>query len=268
MGPGAYSGPMRLLDESFDLDGYFSRLKTAHERVLMLDYDGTIAPFHSNPAKALPYAEVCEILERVVKIPTNRVVIVSGRRLEDLREPLEMVPHTEAWAAHGWEWITRDGEMGRFTPSDESRAALGKARELAEPLLVYGARAEIKVASVAVHWRGLTQEDATRTRTALTEAWEPLIEDGLALLPFDHGIEIIARENDKGDAVQAVLGSCGDAVACAYLGDDITDEAAFKAIRARGLGVLVGEQVRATHATLWLRPPEEVAAFVERWARM
>ena len=80
-------------------------------------------------------------------------------------------------------------------------------------------------------------------------------------------MEIIARENDKGDAVQAVLGGCGDGVACAYLGDDITDEAAFQAIRPRGLGVLVGEERRTTHATLWLRPPEEVAAFVELWTR-
>ena len=257
---------MQLLDQSFDLEDYFARLRTARERVLLLDYDGTIAPFRSDPGEALPYPEVCSVLERVVKVPNTRVAIVSGRRLEDLRRPLELVPHTEAWAAHGWEWISADGEAGRHTPGDRARAALQQARVLADPLLAYGARMEIKVASVALHWRGLTQEDATRVRVAVTEAWEPLENQELRLLPFDHGLEILAHENDKGDAVHAVLSTCNGDVACAYLGDDITDEAAFQAIRPHGLGVLVGEKKRATHASLQLRPPEEVVELLERWA--
>ena len=257
---------MEILEEGFDLEGYFAQLGAARERVLLLDYDGTIAPFHANPGKALPYAEVCTALERVVAQPNARVVIVSGRRLEDLREPLAMVPHTEAWASHGWEWITASGETGRHTPAPEARAALERARILADPLLAYGARMEIKVASVAMHWRGLTQEDATRVRIAATEAWEPLADHGLTLLPFDHGLEILVHENDKGDAVRSVLSACCDGAVCAYLGDDITDEAAFQAIRPYGLGVIVGEKPRATHARVRLRPPEEVAAFVERWA--
>ena len=257
---------MQLLDRSFDLEGYFERLRDARERVLLLDYDGTIAPFRSDPGEALPYPEVCAVLERVVKVPGNRVAIVSGRRLEDLRRPLELVPHTEAWAAHGWEWISPSGEAGRHTPGDGARAALQQARVMADPLLAYGARVEVKVASVALHWRGLSQEDATRVRIAVTEAWEPLVREYLKLLPFDHGLEILAHENDKGDAVHAVLSSCNEDVACAYLGDDITDEAAFAAIRPRGLGVLVGEKERATHASLHLRPPGEVVDLLERWA--
>src|SRR6187402_2596240 len=133
---------MELLQRGFDLDGYFARLAAARERVLLLDYDGTIAPFHSNPGKALPYAGVCAALERVVAQANARVVIVSGRRLEDLREPLEMVPHTEAWASHGWEWITASGETGRHMPAPEALAALQRARVLADPLVAYGARME------------------------------------------------------------------------------------------------------------------------------
>ena len=257
---------MKLLREGFDVDGFFARLAAARERVLLLDYDGTIAPFHSDPGKALPYAGVCAALERVIAQPNARVVIVSGRRLEDLMEPLAMVPHTEAWASHGWEWITANGETGRHAPAPAAREALHRARALADPLLAYGARMEIKVASVAVHWRGLTQEDATRVRIATTEAWEPLADDGLTLLPFDHGLEILAHENDKGDAVRSVLSTCCEGAVCAYLGDDITDEAAFQAIGPHGLAVIVGEKLRATHATLHLTPPGEVEAFVERWA--
>ena len=257
---------MKLLDQTFDLDAYFARLGAARERVLLLDYDGTIAPFRSDPGEALPYAGVREVLERVVKVPNTRVVIVSGRRLEDLRRPLELVPHTEAWAAHGWEWITASGEEGRHTPRPTARAALQQARIAADPLLAYGARLEVKVASVALHWRGMSQEDATRVRIAVTEAWEPLEREELRLLPFDHGLEILAHENDKGNAVHAVLSGCKEDVACAYLGDDITDEAAFEAIRPHGLGAVVGEKERATHASVRLRPPEDVLELLERWA--
>ena len=49
---------MPLLDPSFDLEAYFARLRTVRERVLLLDYDGAIAPFRSDPGEALPYPEV------------------------------------------------------------------------------------------------------------------------------------------------------------------------------------------------------------------
>jgi trehalose-6-phosphatase len=57
----------------------------------------------------------------------------------------------------------------------------------------------------------------------------------------------------------------GRETAAAYLGDDATDEDAFKAIRGRGIGVLVRPQFRATAADFWLKPPEELLEFLERW---
>jgi len=57
----------------------------------------------------------------------------------------------------------------------------------------------------------------------------------------------------------------GRETAAAYLGDDTTDEDAFKAIRGRGIGVLVRPQFHATAADFWLKPPEELLEFLERW---
>jgi trehalose-phosphatase len=82
---------------------------------------------------------------------------------------------------------------------------------------------------------------------------------------FDGGIELRARGHDKGDAVRTMLDQCVDA-ACAYLGDDTTDEDAFRAIRGHGLAVLVRERPRQTLAQLWVEPPHGLAAFLERWA--
>ena len=66
-------------------------------------------------------------------------------------------------------------------------------------------------------------------------------------------------------AVKTVLSQTGENSAVAYLGDDMTDEDAFQAVKARGLAVLVRPQFRPTAADVWLRPPEELVAFMQHW---
>ena len=256
---------MMPLNDRFDLARFFARLRAARERVLLLDYDGTLAPFHMDPRLALPYPNVCTVLRRVLAVPRTRIVIVSGRRIEDLRAPLAMVPHTEVWASHGWEWISRGG-FDRHTPAAHVRDALASARAAVLPLLVPGTRLETMLASVALHWRGMPSRAAARIHAAALEAWEASAKSDLVLLPFDNGLEIRALGHDKGDAVRAAIATAGEDAACAYLGDDFTDEDAFRAIRPHGLGVLVREQPRKTDADLWLSRPHEVTTFLERWA--
>lgn len=256
-------GRLKVLDPRCDIEGFFARLAGARERVLLLDYDGTLAPFHADPQQALPYPGLRDVLGRIAAAPRNRIVIVSGRRLEDLRGPIEMLAHHEAWASHGWERLA-DGRVHRRIPTPRTQEALDRAKAAIQPLLVTGVRAEVKVASVALHWRGTPPELAHRTRAAALEAWEALEGEELALLPFEQGLEIRGRGHDKGDAVRAALARPGD-VACAYLGDDVTDEDAFRAIRPHGLAVLVGDELRGTEAQLWLRPPAELLEFLERW---
>jgi trehalose-phosphatase len=257
---------MKPLTNDFDYDRYFAQVQGAPVRALLLDYDGTLAPFHPDPRFAMPYPEVAEVLRRVAASPGTRIVIVSGRRLEDLRGPLAVLPHAEVWASHGWEWAGRGQAVDRHKPTEAALAALARARAQVEPLLAAGARLETKVASLALHWRGLRAEASMRIHAAALEAWEPLDDGELALLPFEGGLEIRARGHDKGDAVRAIMSACPGAVA-AYLGDDATDEDAFRAIRPHGLGVLVRPERRLTNARLWLATPAEVVGFLERWVR-
>ena len=255
---------MKPLNERFDLERFFVGLKDAPNRVLFLDYDGTLAPFHVDPRKAMPYPGICEILKRIVARKNTRVAIVSGRRMEDLAGPLSLVPHTEVWASHGWEFLI-GGRNGRRVPPSDVRAELMSAETRARPLLRWGARIEKKVASVAVHWRGLPPSTVRLVQDTLKNDWRPLLEQQLSMLPFDGGMEIRARAHNKGDAVRMLLAECSGA-ACAYLGDDITDEDAFRAIKPHGLGVLVRERPRVTAADLWLSQPSELTDFLERWA--
>jgi trehalose-6-phosphatase len=94
--------------------------------------------------------------------------------------------------------------------------------------------------------------------------------DGLELLEFEAGVELrIGR--DKGGAVEAILGEAHAVAPVAYLGDDSTDEAAFRAVNqvgAQSLSVLVRNQWHDTAADLWLRPPVELRGFFEDWFRV
>ena len=90
--------------------------------------------------------------------------------------------------------------------------------------------------------------------------------EGLALLDFEAGLELRVGRN-KGEAVEAILAEAGQGGPVAYLGDDLSDEAAFRAVKGRGLSVLARREQRETAADLWLRPPAELKDFLGRWLR-
>jgi len=256
---------MQALDPGLDLDSFFHELGRARERVLLLDYDGTLAPFHRRPEHAVPYPRIAELLREVSRRCATRIVIVSGRRLADLRGPLARIPHHEAWASHGWERFTSSGAVLAYAIPNAAQRQLELAEAPARGLAMHGVRVERKAASVAVHWRGLAPEVVERVRAMLARAWDALDADEVGLLEFDGGVELRVRGRDKGAAVREILSGCSADAVCAYLGDDLTDEDAFEAIRGRGLGVLVRPELRDTRAHLWIAPPLELAAFLERW---
>jgi trehalose-phosphatase len=89
----------------------------------------------------------------------------------------------------------------------------------------------------------------------------------LELLEFEAGIELRVGR-DKGGAVEAILTEEGHGRPVSYLGDDLTDESAFRAVNnAEGphLSVLMRRERRPSSAEVWLRPPEELRLFLERW---
>jgi trehalose-6-phosphatase len=88
----------------------------------------------------------------------------------------------------------------------------------------------------------------------------------LALLEFEAGLELRVGRN-KGGAVEAILAEAGVSGPVAYLGDDLSDEAAFRAMKGRGLSVLVRREWRETAAEVWLRPPGELKEFLWRWVK-
>jgi trehalose-phosphatase len=257
---------LQVLTPGLDMTAFEARIARAKERVLMLDYDGTLAPFNVRPDLAVPYPQAAAGLREIVRAAGTRVVIVSGRPAAELPPLLHLTPRPEIWGSHGRERLLTDDRRIVEEPAAEARALLAQAARAVERAIAEGARLEQKLASVALHWRGLPEDVTEHVRSRGLAAWEPLSRDGrVELLPFDGGIELRATGFTKANAVNAVLSETPEDSAIAYLGDDITDEDAFRAVKPRGLAVLVRPEARETAADVWLRPPQELASFLQLW---
>jgi trehalose 6-phosphate phosphatase len=243
---------------------FFDRLRNAPFRALLLDYDGTLAPFTPDREHAFPYPEIPELVARIMRTRT-RVVLISGRPATELLFLSGIHPHPEIWGSHGAERLLLDGSYQVEPPSPDHQSAL-KAAVHSLNACGFASRVEVKPGGIAVHWRGLAAAERAHMEAKIRALFASGIEDhGLHLLPFDGGLELCAPGKNKGDAVSAVLNEAGSEVAAAYLGDDQTDENAFRAIKGRGIAILVRADPRPTVADIWLRPPEELGRFLRDW---
>ncbi len=250
-------------------DGYeefFQNLREAHESALLLDYDGTLAPFQIDPRMALPYPGIRELLNRIIDQGRTRVVLVTGRWIKDLL-PLLGLEHTpEIWGSHGWELLQPDGEYRTASIGEAALHSLVNADSWTVQIEAAGGRCEHKPAGLAIHWRGLSDDQIATIRDLVLEQWRYLrLSEHLSWHDFDGGIELRAPGRTKAYAVQAVLAEMTSEAAIAYLGDDETDEDAFRVLQGRGMGVLVHPRPRPSNAHCWLQPPHALLEFLQQW---
>ncbi len=259
---------MEQLHLQANLDSFFARLAAAPRRVLLLDYDGTLAPLQAERQQAAPYAGVPEVLAAIRDASRTRVVVVSGRSVADLAPLLGLDPLPELWGAHGCERRLPDGAYQRSPLGEQAREGL-EAAYAALAAHGLGHMLEQKPASLALHWRGLDEAAVVALRETIGHLWTAIVlRSRLRVHLFDGGLELRVAGCDKGAAVRALLDELGPGAAIAYLGDDLTDEDAFHALGGRGLRVLVRPEQRPSAADLWLRPPSELLHFLHTWARV
>ena len=256
---------MQSIEKTTELPAFLQQVNAAPESVLLLDYDGTLAPFHVDRSLAYPYHGVVSLLDSIMRCGKTRVIIISGRPVVELRTLLTPMSDLEMWGSHGLERQLSDGSYSCVEVSEEDATSLKEAEEwaVAAGLL---SRAEIKLGGIAIHWRGMAPAEARKVQSLTQDGWRPLAErSGLKLLQFEAGLELRVSHPDKGDAVRSILADLDTEAPIAYLGDDLTDEDAFQVLKGRGLPILVRADYRETIARAWLRPPKELIAFLERW---
>jgi trehalose 6-phosphate phosphatase len=253
---------------------FFSTFSGAKSALLLLDYDGTLAPFRVDRFKARPWAGVRQLLNRIQEpsessVPT-RIVFISGRPASEIGPLLGLERPVEVWGLHGAEHLYADGRRELEEPPPATREKLNELRaQLRRDS--FGGLFEDKPNAVVMHWRGAS---AIKTRQIAEKSrvlFEPLSHlEGLKLLEFESGLELRSGR-DKGGAVEAILtddAASGLSSPVAFLGDDITDEAAIVAVNASPrphITALVKRVHRETAAAVWLQPPGQLRDFLRRW---
>jgi trehalose 6-phosphate phosphatase len=241
------------------------KLKTAPASTLLLDYDGTLAPFQTERRHAYPYPGVVPLLEGILKCERSRVVIITGRPIVDVTPLLSPLHNIEVWGSHGLEHLLADGTY-RQLPIDSKTVAL---LSQAESWLIAAGLAqstEVKPGGIAVHWRGMSAVEIESIHARAQKGLSAFAERSeLKLLNFEGGLELRVSHPDKGDAVASILSALDHKAQVAYLGDDLTDEDAFRVLNSCGLSILVRPEYRETNARIWLRPPDELIDFLAQW---
>ncbi len=229
---------------------------------LFLDFDGTLTPIAERPENARLSDEMLRTLSAAAQVMP--VAVVSGRDLADVRR-LVRLPEIIYVGSHGCDIqgpnLRLELPEGVDALDDLDRAAEDLAERIAP---IPGARLERKRFAIAVHYRQAAEGDAGRVELAVDQVQGryPRLRKTGGKKVFELCPDI---DWDKGRAVRwllSKLGLDGPDVLPIYIGDDVTDEDAFSALRGRGIGILVGEQPQPSAADYRLRDTAQVEALL------
>jgi trehalose-phosphatase len=250
--------------EVINIPDFWIQLSASDRRFLALDYDGTLAPFHIKPMRAYPLPGIENILRSLEKSSNTTLAIISGRPVSELLTLLGDIRITFV-GSHGFELKQSEGEIITRKPSSDQVLGLEKARQLAIQRGL-GHKLETKIASLAFHTRGMQAAVAEDLEDHVFEEWASLeASHGLECRRFNGGVEVRSTGWHKGDALLELLGEQPKGAFCVYIGDDETDEDAFRIIQPFGIPIKVGDPNACTAARGFLPDCRAVKAFLKAW---
>lgn len=198
---------------------------------LFLDFDGTLVDLREHPGEVTVPAHLVELLGRLRAVFGGAVAIISGRSVADLDRLL--APLTLPLAGiHGLE---RRDATGRLHRDEAAECALDAVRAAVADFVARHAGLfwEDKGAAFAVHYRRAQALEPT-VRSFLDAQLERLDGD-FHVQAGKFVFELKPHGRDKGRAVDAFLREPPFAGRVpVFIGDDVTDEDAFRAVNARG----------------------------------
>ncbi len=206
--------------------------RVASEPILLVacDFDGTLAAIAPSPIEARADEASLAALHRLTQLESTHVAVVTGRARDDLATKLGHPKDLLLIGGHG-------AEFEGMAPPDPHQVELLRAAMQLVAARYQGALVEGKVTGVAVHYRHVDPSMHADIRAAVRTAAEqlncPLIRDGLLV------VETGLVKADKGESIRQ-LAHHFNAQSIIFIGDDLTDEDAFAALRPGDVGIKVG----------------------------
>jgi len=237
---------------------------------IFLDYDGTLVPIVDKPEKAIIPVSLKALLRRLSDNPRFKLAFISGRSLEDIKSKIGL-KNVIYSGNHGLEI---EGPKIKFQPLVSPRYKL-TLRHIKNDLQqkissIRGAFVEDKGLSLSLHYRLADKKDIPKVKTIFHETVILyLIRNRIKIKAGKMVLEVRPHlEWDKGKIVLWLLARQrftlkGKEVVPIYIGDDETDEDAFKVLKNNGITVFVGKP-RPSYARYYLKDADEVKEFLKR----
>ena len=246
------------------------RIKQSKQRLLLCDYDGTLTPIVDSPEMANLTDEMRKLLTGLVRNPGVTVAIVSGRALADIKERVGISGVIYA-GNHGFEI---EGPEIRFIhPLAEEISSI---MHLMGTVLmramsrVKGVTVEDKGMTLSVHYRLVDDDQMPQVNAAFENTVGTARKLGKIRTTSGKKVHEVrpAIPWHKGNAVKLIFDRVSHprkkgGVLPMYLGDDLTDEDAFKAVNGlNGISILVGEATQVSAAGYYLNSTSEVNSLL------
>jgi len=238
--------------------------QSAHSRLILLDYDGTLVPFAPRPRDAVPSARVLQVVRGLAAAPGVTAAIVSGRTRGDLEAFFGRIPDLWLVSEHGAgvrSPITREWEMSRPHPGSEWKAKI-------LPVLEHfmdrtpGSFIEEKDLALVWHHRLADPEFGEWLANELVATLEGMLAGTeLQAIRGNKTVEVRFSWANKGAVLERLKALRPDAEFRLGIGDDRTDEDLFQRLRADGWTVRVGEG--PSSARYSVDSPADVLEFLE-----
>lgn len=255
----ASDSPPRPLDEQ--LPRIRKTVADASGLLVCLDFDGTLAPIVDDPDAAMPTERNQDAVASLAEIPSVTTAVISGRALSDVRE---RIAGPSIYAGnHGLE-LARGGDVSVHPVAREGAARIERLCAILEVVLapVPNCRVENKHLTGTVHFRSVPPAAVPTVRRLTRDIVDRVGGNALELSP---GKQILEIGPDlawgKGDAVEVIAGDESPTTAVIYVGDDVTDESAFRAVEPDGIGIRVGGD-EPSSASARVASPADVADFL------
>jgi trehalose-phosphatase len=245
------------------IDALSQRLESRKRLLLMLDYDGTLTPIVSRPQDAILSESTRNLIVRLSRLENIKIFIISGRSLKEIRK-LVGITNIGYVGNHGFE-LKLPGRKPRlfYTKKDIKNICKVKKWFYKQIGKIPGIILEDKGPILAIHYRRAGKKVGEKIKELASASAEVISRFNIVY--GKKVVELRPRKDYNKGAIVSMFKKCvNNKTVLVYIGDDKTDEDAFKVLGKDDFAVFVGRSSEHSWARHFLRDSRSVRKFLEK----
>lgn len=243
----------------------FPEIRPRRKIALFLDYDGTLVPIQKDPVKCILSDKIKEQLQLLAGSNCCYLAILSGRALSDIRKMVG-IRRIYYGGNHGLDIFGHDL---RYTHPKalSARPVIRNIKQLLKKEIadIKGAWLEDKKYTLSLHFRSVEKKESLSVKKAFYNVVTQFSgNDSLSVIKGKKVLELVPDLSwNKGAAALCILKQLKGKCLPIYIGDDQTDETAFKALSKKGITIRIG-RTKKTYANYYLKGYWEVSRLLQQ----